>query len=77
MTNEVRNRRDLRSLRYCSHLSEVARGHARDVIRNDYFAHTDDDGLPVTDRLRAAGVEYSRVAENPPGNKTYRSRANH
>src|SRR4029453_12310533 len=42
----------------------VAQAHADDMVRRDFFSHTNPDGQSPFDRLRAAGVTYVAAAEN-------------
>ena len=45
-------------------VAEVAQAHSVDMLQRDFFAHENPDGLSPFDRLGAAGIEYSRAAEN-------------
>jgi len=45
-------------------VAEVARAHSQDMVERDFFAHTNPDGASPFDRLRLAGIDYSRAAEN-------------
>jgi uncharacterized protein YkwD len=45
-------------------VAEVARAHSHDMIDRDFFAHTNPDGVTAAQRLRNAGVDYRRMAEN-------------
>lgn len=45
-------------------VAEVARAHSQDMVDRDFFAHTNPDGESPFDRLTAAGIAYSRAAEN-------------
>lgn len=45
-------------------VAEVARAHSRDMVDRDFFAHTNPDGDSPADRLRDAGIDYRRTAEN-------------
>jgi uncharacterized protein YkwD len=60
--NEERARRDLARLREQPQLERAAAGHARDMVRRRFFAHTTPEGTSMVDRLRGAG--YIR-AERP------------
>ncbi|MBV9695878.1 MAG: CAP domain-containing protein [Gammaproteobacteria bacterium] len=45
-------------------LGSVARGHALDMARHDYFEHEDPAGRSPADRVRAAGYAERLVGEN-------------
>jgi len=45
-------------------VAEVALGHSRDMIERNFFAHTNPDGATPFDRMTAAGISFSRAAEN-------------
>lgn len=42
----------------------VAQAHSADMLERGYFAHTNPDGDSPFDRMREAGITYSRAAEN-------------
>jgi uncharacterized protein YkwD len=52
------------ALRWDGPTAAVAQAHADDMVRRDYFSHTNPDGESPFDRLRAAGVTYQAAAEN-------------
>jgi uncharacterized protein YkwD len=45
-------------------LTELAQGHAQDMIDNNYYSHTDLEGLTYRDRLKSRGIERTWVGEN-------------
>jgi uncharacterized protein YkwD len=45
-------------------LSEVARSHAQDMLRQGFFAHTSPTTGDVTERLHSRGVHFARALEN-------------
>lgn len=45
-------------------LSEVARSHAKEMIENGYFSHTDLLGGKPEDRMKKGGVRFSFSGEN-------------
>jgi uncharacterized protein YkwD len=45
-------------------VAEVARVHSQDMLDRDFFAHTNPDGVTPAQRLRNAGIDYRRMAEN-------------
>jgi uncharacterized protein YkwD len=51
-------------LRWDARTGGVAQAHADDMVRRDYFNHTNPDGQSPFERLRGAGVTYSSAAEN-------------
>jgi uncharacterized protein YkwD len=51
-------------LRWDAPTGAVAQAHAEDMVRRDFFSHTNPDGQGPFDRLRAAGVTYTAAAEN-------------
>jgi uncharacterized protein YkwD len=51
-------------LQWDNRAGTVAQAHADDMVRRDYFSHTNPEGQSPFDRLRAAGVTYTGAAEN-------------
>jgi len=45
-------------------VADVAQAHSVDMASRDYFDHTTPDGQSPFDRLRDAGLDFSRAAEN-------------
>jgi len=45
-------------------VAQVAQEHSRDMVQRNFFAHVNPDGDTPFDRLAAAGIEWSRAAEN-------------
>jgi len=45
-------------------VAAVALGHSQDMVSRSFFSHQNPDGASPFDRLRAAGIDYSRAAEN-------------
>ncbi|MDW8480795.1 MAG: CAP domain-containing protein [Meiothermus sp.] len=70
-TNQVRTERGLRPLQWDARAYEAALGHARDMLRRNFFAHQNPDGLGVAERMRAAGVLEIMVGENLAGFEGY------
>jgi uncharacterized protein YkwD len=60
--NAQRDRYGLRPLKLNRRLSKAARGHARDMVRRDYFAHDSLGGGTFLDRIRRSG--YLRGARS-------------
>jgi len=62
--NAARAAYGLAPLRLDSAISAVAQAHAVDLNRNNYFSHTNLNGLKTADRLRAAGIVFGWSGEN-------------
>jgi len=62
--NDIRRQHKLAPLALDPSLTEVARGHSRDMADHDYFAHESPAGDTVGDRMARAGLSYAAVAEN-------------
>ena len=45
-------------------ISSVAQAHAADLMANNYFSHTNLQGMKTADRLRAAGLVFGWSGEN-------------
>jgi hypothetical protein len=63
-TNQVRLERGLRPLQWDALAYKAATGHAQDMLRRNFFAHQNPDGLGAAERMRAAGVLEVMVGEN-------------
>jgi len=64
LVNKERKRRKLVELKIDEKLRVVARSHSLDMAANNYFSHTNLDGLSPFDRLDAAGVKWKIAGEN-------------
>ena len=64
LVNQIRAERGLKPFVYNETLAQVARAHSQDMIDRDFFDHTNPDGDGPDDRVSAAGVRWSQVAEN-------------
>ncbi len=62
--NQARARYGFAPLRLDAAISEVASGHAWDMLNHGYFSHTDRSGGRVADRLRRAGIGFGHSGEN-------------
>lgn len=60
LMNSVRTAQGYSRVTENARLSQAARAHAIDMVRNDYFSHVGRNGSAFTDRARAAG--YTCVA---------------
>ncbi len=67
LINTSREEDDRSRLYYCEDLSAVARSHAKDMIARDYFSHRCPDGNGVSQRVRDAGIAFTRLGENLAG----------
>jgi len=47
-----------------SKLDDAAAGHARDMMRNDFFEHRGSDGSEPKDRIQRAGYRHRLAGEN-------------
>ncbi|MGK0618834.1 CAP domain-containing protein [Meiothermus cerbereus] len=70
-TNQVRLERGLRPLQWDALAYKAARGHAQDMLRRNFFAHQNPEGLGAAERMRAAGVLEVVVGENLAGFEGY------
>ena len=64
LINDSRHRAGLPPFSLDSRLSGVARTHCLDMVRHHFFGHLDRAGADVHHRLRRAGLEAHRAAEN-------------
>lgn len=64
LTNAARARAGCGPLRVDLRLTAAAQAHTSDMATRTYFSHTSRDGRTFDRRIRAAGYQGSRVAEN-------------
>lgn len=64
LLNEDRVDQGLPPLRPDPELQQVARAHSRDMLERGYFAHVNPDNEDPFDRMRDAGVRFSKAGEN-------------
>jgi uncharacterized protein YkwD len=64
LVNRKRAAHGLGALRLDRRIQRAAGRHARDMVRNDYFAHQRSGGPDLTARLRRAGWKGSAWGEN-------------
>lgn len=64
LVNEERSAAGLRPLTWDDRLVPVARQHSEEMFKLKYFAHQSPVSGSPFDRLRSAGVTYSRAGEN-------------
>jgi len=62
--NALRARHGLGPLGTDATLARIARGHAQDMMSNQFFGHVSSDGGSIVDRTRAQGYAFCHVAEN-------------
>jgi uncharacterized protein YkwD len=62
LVNAERQVQGLHNLTWNSEVATVARIHSEDMSINDYFAHTNLQGLNDSDRLKTAGIYYWNVS---------------
>src|SRR5688572_4572345 len=62
--NRERVARRLPALTWSDGLANEARKHSEAMDRRKFFGHRDPIRGPLSDRLRAAGIEYKACAEN-------------
>lgn len=73
LVNRQRESRDMDALTLDPELKAVAKGHAIDMAKRNYFDHTTPEGITLRDRLHRAGIDKNWVGENiqvntlPPG----------
>jgi len=66
--NAQRTSRGLKPLRQNDELRRVARYYSRQMSEKGFFSHTDPEGKTMVDRVRAADITYSMLAENLASN---------
>jgi uncharacterized protein YkwD len=64
LINASRSAYGFSPLRLDASLSAVAQAHATDQVVNGYFSHNSLNGMTPEDRMRAAGISFSRSGEN-------------
>lgn len=70
LVNEERAKQGLGALKRASDLDNLARAHSADMIKRNFFDHTNPDGQSPFDRMRAAGISYRAAAENIASGQT-------
>lgn len=64
LVNEERRKQGLSPLVIDPALIQVGRAHSQDMFTRGYFSHYSLEGKTVSDRLKAAGVQYLVAGEN-------------
>lgn len=70
LTNEERTAAGLPPFVWDDSLAQVAYAHSKDMGVRGFFDHTNPDGLSPFDRIKNAGISYSRAAENIAAGQT-------
>ena len=64
LVNEERRQRGIKSLVLDERLVSVARAHSQEMFTLKYFSHESPVSGSPFDRLKSAGITYSRAGEN-------------
>ncbi|MBW8348661.1 CAP domain-containing protein [Bacillus sp. IITD106] len=64
ITNVIRNRFGLETLKWDEQVAQVAYEHSKDMFNNEYFSHDSPTFGTLTDRLAAENIEYQSAGEN-------------
>lgn len=64
LVNKERIKHNLPPMQADFSLSEVARGHAKDMLERGYFSHYTPEGLSPFDRMGEANISYQFAGEN-------------
>nr|WP_263313396.1 CAP domain-containing protein [Mammaliicoccus sp. Marseille-Q6498] len=64
LVNAERRQFGLPTLSYNKGISQTARKHSQDMVKNNYFDHTNKQGLSPFDRLDNDGFDYITAGEN-------------
>lgn len=64
LVNEERAKEGTKPLEFDTRLTEVGRGHSKDMFERGYFSHFSPEGEDVGDRLEERGIHYTFAGEN-------------
>lgn len=64
LVNQARSDAGLAPLQYDPAIADVARRHSEEMRDLDYLAHVDPSGKSFSDRLRDAGIPFTKAGEN-------------
>lgn len=64
LVNSIRVRSGLKALSIDARLQKLAKDHSVDMLNRSYFSHTNPEGQSSSDRLRNAGISFSKCSEN-------------
>jgi len=70
INNAMRAKFGLTPLVWHEELSTIARTHSQDMATNNFFSHNNLKGESPFDRMKNAGITYSRAAENIAAGQT-------
>ena len=71
LINAERSANGVAPLTHDAALRRVARAHSQDMIRRNFFSHTNPDGLSPFDRMTMDFIEYVAAGENIAWNVGY------
>ncbi len=64
LINEERKMRNLKELIYSKEISRVSRKHSEDMAKNGFLSHFSPSTGSPSDRMKKAGINFSKVSEN-------------
>lgn len=64
LVNEERAKQGIAPLQWHDGLANVAYAHSKDMHDRNFMAHNNPDSLTPFDRIKNAGISYTRAAEN-------------
>ena len=64
LVNAIRARKGLHTLQWHPEIAQVAHSHSVDMVQHNFFAHESPNTGDVGDRVRAAGIPFTRLREN-------------
>ena len=64
LINQERAENGLPPLLWDAGAANVARAHSLDMVQKNYFSHINLEGRRPSDRMRAAGIAFTYIAEN-------------
>ncbi|NUI80470.1 CAP domain-containing protein [Staphylococcus sp. 51-48] len=64
LVNAERKQHGLNTLSYAKDVSNTARKHSEDMVKQNYFDHNNLDGASPFDRLKADNIDFNAAGEN-------------
>jgi uncharacterized protein YkwD len=64
LVNQERARRGQKPLRLSARLTTIARAHSHDMAVGHYRSYDTPEGASLADRVKNAGIDYKKVAQN-------------
>ena len=64
LINEERRKNGITELKKSPILEEVAKDHSNDMVENDFFAHTNPEGMGVYERIYSRNILFFTATEN-------------